>query len=54
MSELGEPCPTCGMFGYEDSVIPDKCTYCDGTEEGHPPTADDVARYWNSEVEDDL
>ena len=31
-------CPTCKSEGFELSILgPDQCTFCDGTEGGHPP-----------------
>lgn len=30
-------CVTCGSVGFEPSVIPHQCTFCDGTEGGNPP-----------------
>lgn len=48
MNEREPKCPTCGSRGFDDSILPDRCTFCDGTEGGNPPTQDDVRRYWNS------
>jgi carbon storage regulator len=30
-------CHTCGSTGFNKSVLPDRCTFCDGTEGGNPP-----------------
>jgi hypothetical protein len=30
-------CLTCGSRGFDPSVLPDRCTFCDGTVGGHPP-----------------
>lgn len=36
-------CPTCGSVGFEVSVLGlDRCTFCDGTEGGDPPTAEEI------------
>ncbi len=34
-------CGTCGAEGFEPSIIPGRCTYCDGTFGGNPPTDDE-------------
>lgn len=31
------PCVTCKSLGFEKSILPDQCTFCDGTFGGHPP-----------------
>lgn len=37
MSE--KPCPGCGSSGFSPSVLGEgRCTFCDGTEGGNPPT----------------
>lgn len=34
-------CPTCGSAGFPESVLgANRCTFCDGTEGGNPPSAD--------------
>ena len=36
-------CPTCKSSGFEISKLgPHRCTFCDGTEGGNPPTKDDI------------
>lgn len=38
----GAPCPTCGSKGFDRSTLgADRCTFCDGTEGGNPPEAED-------------
>lgn len=35
-------CPTCHSKGFEPSVLdPTRCTFCDGTDSGNPPTQED-------------
>ena len=47
--KLGKPlykCPTCGSTGFEVSILgPDRCTFCDGTEGGSPPTKNDIKEW---------
>jgi dCMP deaminase len=31
-------CATCGSEGFEPSILRGRCTFCDGTEGGNPPT----------------
>ncbi len=39
-------CPTCHSKGWEISVLgPDRCTFCDGTYGGNPPTYQDKMEY---------
>lgn len=36
-------CPTCSSIGFEVSGLGlDRCTFCDGTEGGNPPTAEEI------------
>lgn len=36
-------CITCGSQGFDVLVLgPDRCTFCDGTEGGNPPTQEDI------------
>jgi hypothetical protein len=36
-------CPTCSSQGFDVSVLgPDRCTFCDGSEGGNPPTEEDI------------
>lgn len=39
-------CPTCRAVGFDPSILgPDRCSFCDGTEGGHPPeVGKDMAR----------
>lgn len=30
-------CPTCKSVGFSKSIIPNRCTFCDGSEGGKPP-----------------
>lgn len=34
-------CPTCKSKGFQPSVLVNRCTFCDGTEGGNPPTGDE-------------
>lgn len=37
-------CPTCGSIGFLTSPLgANRCSFCDGTEGGHPPTISDCA-----------
>ena len=39
-------CPSCESVGFEQSVLgPLRCTYCDGTFGGNPPTQQDIEDY---------
>jgi hypothetical protein len=39
-------CETCGGIGFDESVLgPERCTFCDGTEGGNPPTEGEVVAY---------
>lgn len=31
-------CPTCKSVGFPKSVLPDRCTFCDGSEGGQGPS----------------
>lgn len=35
-------CPSCKAKGFEPSLLPNRCTFCDGTFSGNPPTAEEV------------
>lgn len=36
-------CTTCKSMGFEVSVLgKDRCTFCDGTEGGNPPTQEEI------------
>ena len=36
-------CPTCDSLGFAISTLGDKrCTFCDGSVGGNPPTAEEV------------
>lgn len=36
-------CPGCKSKGFAPSVLgPDRCTFCDGTEGGNPPTREEI------------
>ena len=44
-------CPTCKSIGFPKSVLgDDRCTFCDGTEGGHPPEA--CYRCWPTYTKD--
>lgn len=30
-------CPTCGSKGFDKSILPNQCHFCDGTENGEGP-----------------
>lgn len=37
-------CPGCNSRGFAPSVLgDDRCTFCDGTEGGNPPTPEEIA-----------
>lgn len=38
-------CGKCNSKGFEPSIIPGRCTFCDGTEGGTPPTEQDLAEF---------
>jgi hypothetical protein len=39
-------CPTCRSQGFEVSILgPDRCTFCDGTVGGNPPTEKDIEEW---------
>lgn len=39
----GRICPGCQSVGFEVSALgPDRCTFCDGTEGGNPPTLEQI------------
>lgn len=49
-------CSFCGSVGFGISVLPNRCTFCDGTEGGHPPKplrikTGEFARYLASYLE---
>ena len=39
-------CPTCKSEGFIPSRMKNRCSFCDGTEGGHPPTEDEII-HWN-------
>lgn len=39
-------CPTCKSSGFNRSHMINRCSFCDGTEGGHPPTKEEVED-WN-------
>ena len=46
-------CPTCRSVGFEVSKLgPNRCTFCDGTEGGNPPTEEEIkeAQLGNSTI----
>lgn len=38
-------CPYCNSSGFPPSKMKDRCTFCDGTEGGHPPTEEEVEEH---------
>ena len=36
-------CPTCATLGFDKSVLPGQCEFCDGTHGGNPPD------YWSGD-----
>lgn len=44
-------CPTCESKGFEPSKLPNRCTFCDGTFSGNPPTAEEIYEAQTPEVQ---
>lgn len=40
-------CSGCGSFGFDESPMTGRCSFCDGTEGGNPPTVEDIDA-WNA------
>lgn len=36
-------CKNCCSLGFKPSILPNRCTFCDGTEGGSPPTEQELA-----------
>jgi hypothetical protein len=44
-------CPTCKSEGFKFSRLgQDRCTFCDGTEGGNPPSDIDVAELLHNDI----
>lgn len=37
-------CAECNSVGFAPSALPNRCTFCDGTEGGNPPTAEEISK----------
>ena len=49
MSDQRRICPTCNSKGFPVSKFyPDRCSFCDGTEGGNPPTESDLKEFQDS------